>query len=171
MCSNIGHGHPKVIEAIKDQAEELMFIGPAFTTPVRAKLGPMMAKHTPGDLNTFFFCLGGAEANENAIKLVRFYSGRHKIMTRYRAYHGATHATSILTGDYRRIPNEPGMGGVIRFFDPYMYRSHLYTEGMPEEEFSERCLKQLEVCFSPFFWCIPVFSYPPSLVVIIFRNK
>eukprot|EP01127_Copromyxa_protea_P015915 TRINITY_DN464_c0_g1_i2.p1 TRINITY_DN464_c0_g1~~TRINITY_DN464_c0_g1_i2.p1 ORF type:complete len:386 (+),score=120.67 TRINITY_DN464_c0_g1_i2:535-1692(+) len=144
MCSNIGHSHPKVIQAIKDQADELMFVGPAFTSRVRAELGPLLAKHTPGDLDTFFFCLGGAEANENALKLVRFYTGRHKVMTRYRSYHGATHATSILGGDARRIPNEPGMGGVVRFFDPYMYRSHLYTEGMSEEEFSAKCLAQLE---------------------------
>jgi len=122
-------------------------VGPAFTSRVRAELGPLLASHTPKGLDTFFFALGGAEANENALKLARFSSGRHKIFTRYRSYHGATHACSILGGDARRIPNEPGMGGVVRFFDPYMYRSHLYSEGMPEEEFSTRCLNQLEVKF------------------------
>jgi len=145
MCSNVGHQHPKVIQAIKDQADQLMFVAPSFTTEIRAELGPLLAKHTPPGLDTFFFCLGGAEANENALKLARWYTGKHKIMTRYRAYHGATHATAIMTGDHRRIPNETGgMGGVIRFFDPLMYRSHLYHEGMDEEEFSQKCLAQLE---------------------------
>jgi len=144
MCSNIGHQHPKVIQAIKDQADELMYVAPSFTTRVRAEIGPLLASHTPKGLDNFFFCLGGAEANENAIKYARFSTGRHKIMTRYRSYHGATHATAILGGDYRRIPNEPGMPGVIRFYDPYKYRSHLYQEGMDDEEFSQKCLQQLE---------------------------
>eukprot|EP01126_Amoeba_proteus_P013545 TRINITY_DN15781_c0_g1_i1.p1 TRINITY_DN15781_c0_g1~~TRINITY_DN15781_c0_g1_i1.p1 ORF type:complete len:430 (-),score=90.92 TRINITY_DN15781_c0_g1_i1:257-1546(-) len=146
MCSNLGHQHPKVVEAIKQQADKLTFIAPSMTTEVRAEIGPLLSSHTPGDLNHFFFTLGGAEANENAIKLARFSSGRPKIMSRYRSYHGATHATAMVTGDFRRWPNErfPAMGGVIRFFDPYKYRSHLYEPGMSDESFSERCLQQLE---------------------------
>jgi taurine--2-oxoglutarate transaminase len=88
----------------------------------RAKIGPLLASHTPGDLNKFFFTLGGAEANENAIKLARQFTGRQKIITRYRSYHGATAGAISLTGDYRRWANEPGMPGVVRVFDPYRYR-------------------------------------------------
>lgn len=144
MCSNIGHGHPKVIQAIKDQAEELSYAGPNFTTRPRAEIGPKLAKHTPGDLNKFFFTLGGAEAIENAIKFAKFYTKRNKIFARYRSYHGATQGAITLTGDYRRWPNEPGMPGVVHFFDPYKYRSAFYKEGMPDEEFSEIMLQQLE---------------------------
>lgn len=145
MCTNIGHGHPRVIEAIKKQADSLSFMGPSMATEVRAELGPLLAKHTPGDLNKFFFTLGGAESNENAIKFARLSTGRHKIITRHRSYHGATHGAITLTGDPRRWPNEPGnMGGVVRVFDPYKYRSQLYSEGMTDEEFSARMLAQME---------------------------
>jgi len=144
MCVNIGHGNKRVIKAIQDQAAELCYAGPSMATKVRAEFGPLLSKYTPGDLKKFFFTLGGAEANENAIKMARFHTGRNKIIARYRSYHGATHGAIQLTGDPRRWPNEPGMGGVIRAFDPYMYRSHLYQEGMPEEEFSAKCLQQLE---------------------------
>ncbi len=122
MCVNIGHGNQHVIAAIKEQAEKLAYAGPSMATEARAKIGPMLAKHTPGDLNKFFFTLGGAEANENAIKLARQFTGRQKIITRYRSYHGATSGAITLTGDPRRWANEPGIPGVIRAFDPYPYR-------------------------------------------------
>jgi len=146
MCSNIGHGHPKVIQAIKDQADKLCYAGPSMATEVRAELGPLLAAKTPGNLNKFFFTLGGSEANENAIKLARMHTGRHKIIARYKSYHGGTHASMMLTGDPRRWPSEMGGGmpGVVRAFDPYMYRSLLYRPGMSEEEFSALILKQLE---------------------------
>ncbi len=144
MCSNIGHGHPKVIQAIKDQADELVYAGPGFSTRVRAEIGPLLAKHTPGDLNKFFFTLGGAEANENAIKFAKFYTKRNKLVARYRSYHGATQGAITLTGDPRRWPNEPSLPGVIRAFDPYKYRSHLYEPGMKDEDFSAKILNQLE---------------------------
>lgn len=122
MCVNIGHGHPRVIKAIQDQAARLAYAGPSMATEVRAEIGPLLAAHTPGDLDKFFFVLGGAEANENAIKLARQSTGRHKIIVRYRAYHGATAGAITLTGDYRRWANEPGIPGVVRVFDPYRYR-------------------------------------------------
>lgn len=122
MCSNIGHGDSRVIEAIKKQAEELAYAGPSMATEVRAKIGPMLAKRTPGDLDKFFFTLGGAEANENAIRLARQYTGRQKIIARYRSYHGATAGAIALTGDPRRWANEPSVPGVVRAFDPYCYR-------------------------------------------------
>ena len=118
MCVNIGHGNQKVIRAIQDQAAKLAYAGPSMASEPRAKIGPLLARHTPGDLNKFFFTLGGAEANENAIKLVRQFTGRQKIIVRYRSYHGATAGAITLTGDYRRWANEPGMPGVVRVFDP-----------------------------------------------------
>jgi taurine---2-oxoglutarate transaminase len=119
---NIGHQHPKVVQAIKDQADRLCTIGPPMANDVRAELAAMIADVAPGDLNHVFFTNGGAEANENAIKLARWYTGRHKIVVRYRAYHGATGGAITLTGDPRRWYAEPGLPGVVRMFDPYTYR-------------------------------------------------
>jgi taurine---2-oxoglutarate transaminase len=121
MSVNIGHGHPHVIKAIQDQAASLAYAYPGMATEIRAKVSTRLAKLVPGDINTFFYTLGGAEANENAIKAARLFTGRHKIMARYRSYHGATHGAMMLTGDPRRWPNEPGMGGVVRVFDPKPY--------------------------------------------------
>jgi len=145
MCSNIGHSHPKVIEAIKKQADELTYAGPVMATRARAEIGPILARHTPGDLKKFFFCLGGAEANENAIKFAKFYTGRPKIISYYRSYHGATLGSVSVTGDPRRWAVEPSiMPGVVRTFNPYKYRSLLYQEGDSDQVFSQKCLLQLE---------------------------
>jgi taurine--2-oxoglutarate transaminase len=122
MCVNIGHGDERVIAAIKAQADTLVYAGPSMATAVRAELGQRLAEVTPANLDVFFFTLGGAEANENALKLARFYTGRQKIITRYRSYHGATHGAMMLTGDPRRWASEPGMPGVVRVLDPYPYR-------------------------------------------------
>ena len=119
MCTNIGHGHPKVIAAIKEQAETLAYANPFMATEPRARLGAKLAEITPGDIDTFFFTNGGAEANENAIKLARFVTGRHKILARYRSYHGGTAGAISLTGDPRRWAAEPGIPGVVRVMDPY----------------------------------------------------
>jgi taurine--2-oxoglutarate transaminase len=144
MCVNIGHGDRRVIEAIQRQASELVYAGPGMATAVRARFGAMLAKLTPGDLNRFFFTLGGAEANENAIRIARMVTGRQKIIARYRSYHGATSGAISLTGDPRRWANEPGLPGVVRFFDPYQYRSHLFREGDDEATFTRRCLDEVE---------------------------
>src|SRR5438105_881831 len=119
---SIGHSHPKVVQAIKDQAEKLATIGPPMATESRSRLGKLLAEVTPGDLSMSFFTNGGAEANENAIKLARWYTGRHKIVARYRSYHGARAGAVTLTGDPRRWFAEPGIPGVVRMFDPYTYR-------------------------------------------------
>ncbi len=118
MSVNIGHGHPKVREAMKRQIDELLYTYPGTATAPRARLSKKLADLLPGDLNTFFFTLGGAEANENAIKAVRLYTGKQKILARYRSYHGATNATMQLTGEPRRWANEPGMPGVVHVMDP-----------------------------------------------------
>ena len=119
---SIGYGHPKLIAAIKEQAEKLCTIGPPMATEPRSQLGRLLAEVTPGNLKMSFFTNGGAEANENAIKLARWYTGRHKVIARYRSYHGATAGAITLTGDPRRWPVEPGIPGVVRMFDPYTYR-------------------------------------------------
>jgi taurine--2-oxoglutarate transaminase len=119
MSVNIGHGDPRVIQAISEQAATLAYANPFMATEIRARLGAKLAEITPGDIDTFFFTNGGAEANENAIKLARFFTGRHKIIARYRSYHGATAGAISLTGDPRRWPAEPGIPGVVHVLDPY----------------------------------------------------
>jgi taurine---2-oxoglutarate transaminase len=119
---SIGHQHPKIVAAIKEQAERLCTIGPPMATEARSTLARLLAEVTPGDLQMSFFTNGGAEANENAVKLARWYTGRHKIVARYRSYHGATAGAITLTGDPRRWAAEPGIPGVVRMLDPYTYR-------------------------------------------------
>jgi taurine--2-oxoglutarate transaminase len=104
-------------------------------------LGKKLAEITPGDLKKTFFTLGGAEANENAIKIARFYTGRHKILARYRSYHGATHGAMALTGDYRRLPAEPAISGVVHFLDPYCYRCPF---GWTKETCHRECISHVE---------------------------
>ncbi len=144
MCVNIGHGDERVIRAIQQQAEALAYAGPSMATQVRAELGRELATVTPDGLKKFFFVLGGAEANENAIRMARAVTGRHKIIARYRSYHGATSGAITLTGDQRRWANEPGIPGVIHIFDPYKYRSPLYREGDSDAVFARKCLDQIE---------------------------
>jgi taurine--2-oxoglutarate transaminase len=119
MSVNIGHGDERVIQAIIEQASVLAYANPFMATEPRARLGAKLAEVAPGDIDTFFFTNGGAEANENAIKIARFFTGRHKILARYRSYHGATAGAMSLTGDPRRWAVEPGIPGVVRVLDPY----------------------------------------------------
>lgn len=119
MCVNIGHGDERVIRAIADQAATVAYVSPFLATEARARLGRKLAEIAPGDIDAFFFTNGGAEANENAIKLARAYTGRHKILARYRSYHGATAGAMTLTGDPRRWAWEPGLPGVVHVLDPY----------------------------------------------------
>ena len=142
MSVNIGHSHPKVIEAIKAQLDrQLIYTYPGTATEPRARLGQQIAELMPDNINTSFFTLGGAEANENAIKAVRLYSGRFKILSRYRSYHGATNATMQLTGDPRRLPSEPGAPGFVHVMDPWPYD---YSFGSTEEEITANNLRYLE---------------------------
>jgi taurine--2-oxoglutarate transaminase len=147
MCVNIGHGDERVIEAIVRQARELPFAGPGMATRPRAALGRLLAEITPPGLTKFLYTLGGADANENAIKLARGYTGRHKILARYRSYHGATHGAIALTGDPRRVAWEPNtMPGVVHFLDPYRYRStfHRTNPDISEEDFARDYVNHLE---------------------------
>jgi taurine--2-oxoglutarate transaminase len=141
MNTNIGHQHPKVVKAIQDQAAKLCFVHPGNATDVRGLLGKKLAEVTPGNLKKTFFALGGAEANENAIKIARFYTGRRKILARYRSYHGATHGSIALTGDYRRLAVEPVMPGGVHFLDPYCYRCPF---GQQKENCKRECIAHVE---------------------------
>jgi taurine--2-oxoglutarate transaminase len=148
MCVNIGHGNQYVIEAMVQQARELPYAAPGMATRIRAQASQMVAEITPnGALSKVLFTLGGADANENAIKLARAYTGKHKILTRYRSYHGATAGAMALTGDPRRWAWEPNlMGGVVHFLDPYRYRStfHRYNLETSEADFTRDYLNHLE---------------------------
>jgi taurine--2-oxoglutarate transaminase len=137
MSVNIGHGDRRVIDAIVEQATKLQYVQPAFATEPRARLGAKLAEILPGDLDKVFLTLGGAEAIENAIKLARAFTGRHKILARYRAYHGATLGAMTLTGDPRRWANEPGLVGVVRYPD-----THRWGEKDPRP--AEESLRGLE---------------------------
>jgi taurine--2-oxoglutarate transaminase len=121
MSVNIGHGDRRVVEAIRAQAAKLAYANPFMATEPRARLGKKLAEIAPGDIDVFFFTNGGAEANENAIKLARQATGRQKILARYRSSHGATGGAITLTGDPRRWAAEPGMPGVVRVPDTHRW--------------------------------------------------
>jgi len=138
MGVNIGHADKRVIDAIAKQGERLPYITPFAAYETRALLGQKLAELWPGDMEKSFFTLGGAEANENAIRMARAFTGREKIMVRYRSYHGATYLTANLTGDPRRWANEnPPAPGVVRVFDPY------HGPDRPQET-AEQALDRLE---------------------------
>jgi taurine--2-oxoglutarate transaminase len=145
MNTNTGSQHPTVVKAVQDQAAELCFVHPGNATKPRGLLGKKLAEVTPGSLKKTFFALGGAEANENAIKIARFYTGRNKILARYRSYHGATHGAVALTGDYRRNAVEPTMPGAVHFLDPYCYRCPF---GQEVETCNRECIQHLEEIIS-----------------------
>jgi len=147
MCVNIGHGDERVINAIIDQARELPYAGPGMATKPRAVLGKVLSGIVPKGLTKFLYTLGGADANENAIKLARAYTSKHKILTRYRSYHGASYGAVALTGDPRRTAWEPTvMPGVVHFLDPYKYRStfHRTNPEISDDEFCTDYLNHLE---------------------------
>ncbi len=148
MCVNVGHGDERIIRAMQEQVAELPYAAPGMTTRIRALASRSVAEITPqGALTKVLFTLGGADANENAIKLARGYTGKHKILTRYRSYHGATMGAMAATGDPRRHMWEPlTMPGVVHFLDPYRYRStfHRTQPDLSEAEFTRDYLNHLE---------------------------
>lgn len=142
MC--VHHGHtpdPTIVDAVKEQMETMCYMYPGISmVPVRAKLCALLADLFPGDINAFMFPSSGAEANEAAMRIARLYTGRHKILCRYRSYHGGTNATMMATGDLRRWASEPGMPGVKHFLDPYPYS---FKWGDDPAEATQRSLEQL----------------------------
>jgi len=143
---NLGHQHPALVEAIQRQAGVLCTVAPPFANDVRGEAARLITEVAPGDLDHVFFTNGGTEANEHAVRMARLATGRHKILSTYRSYHGATTASISLTGDPRRWPNETGTSGIVHFFGPYPYRSPFYSDS-PEQE-GERALAHLEEVFT-----------------------
>jgi taurine---2-oxoglutarate transaminase len=139
---NIGHQHPKVVAAIQEQAARLCTIAPQHANDQRSEAARLIAELAPGDLNKVFFTNGGADAIENAVRMARLHTGRHKVLTTYRSYHGNTATAIQMTGDPRRWPNDGGATGVVHFFGPYPYRSPFWSDS-PEQE-CQRALEHLE---------------------------
>jgi taurine--2-oxoglutarate transaminase len=166
MCVNIGHGDQRVIDAMKAQLDEIPYAAPGMTTRIRALASKAVADVTPGGkLSKVLFTLGGADANENAIKIARAHTGRHKILSRYRSYHGASAGAMAATGDPRRVSWEPNlMPGVVHFLDPYRYRStfHRLNPGISETDFSQDYLNHLEE--------IILYEGPQSIAAILMES-
>ncbi|WP_042371652.1 aspartate aminotransferase family protein [Streptacidiphilus neutrinimicus] len=158
--TNIGHQHPKVVAAIQEQAAKLCTFAPAFAIEARSEAARLIAERTPGDLDKIFFTNGGAEANENAIRMARLHTGRQKVLSTYRSYHGATANAIALTGDPRRWPNETGVSGIVHFWGPYPYRSNFHAENEAQE--CERALAHLEATLA--------FEGPQTVAAIILET-
>lgn len=139
---NLGHQHPDLVAAIQQQAGRLATIQPSVANDVRGELARLIAEVAPDGFEKVFFTNGGAEANEYAVRMARQVTGRRKVLSMYRSYHGSTATAISLTGDPRRWANEPGDNGAVRFFGPYLYRSPFHAE-TPEQE-AERALAHLE---------------------------
>lgn len=140
--TNIGHQHPKVIAAIQEQAGKIATIAPQHVNDARSEAARLIAKHTPGDLDKIFFTNGGADAVEHAVRMARLHTGKHKVLSAYRSYHGGTHLAVNITGDPRRFASDSGADGIVHFFPAYPYRS--YFGSTTEAEETERALKHLE---------------------------
>lgn len=144
VYANLGHQHPRLVAAIKEQADRLCTVGPSFANAARGELARLIAERAPGDLDHVFFTNGGTEANEHAIRMARLHTGRFKVLSAYRSYHGATGASITATGEPRRWGSEPGMAGMVHFLGPYPYRSafHATTE-LEESQFALEHLRQI----------------------------
>ncbi|MFD7341608.1 aspartate aminotransferase family protein [Streptomyces violascens] len=160
VFTNIGYQHPKVVAAIQEQAATMTTFAPAFAVQARSEAARLIAERTPGDLDKIFFTNGGAEAVENAIRMARLHTGRHKVMSAYRSYHGGTNTAINLTGDPRRWASDSGSAGVARFWAPFLYRSPFHATTEAEE--CARALKHLEETI--------VFEGPATIAAIILES-
>ncbi len=162
MNVNIGHGNQRITEAVAKQMKEVSYVYPGMATDVRGRLGKKLAEITPGNLTKTFFTLGGAEAIENAIKLARIYTGRHKIITHYRAYHGATYGAITAGGDPRRFPvDAQAMPNVVHVENPYAYRCPWNSTTI--EECGNRAIAHLERVIK--------FENPENVAAILFEGE
>ena len=142
VFTNIGHQHPKVVAAIAEQAAKLCTVAPQHVNAARSEAARLIAERTPGDLNQVFFTNGGADAVEHAVRMARLHTGRYKVLSRYRSYHGGTDTAINLTGDPRRYPNDYASSGVVHFNGPFLYRSSFHAEN--EQQETERALDYLD---------------------------
>jgi taurine--2-oxoglutarate transaminase len=139
---NIGHAHPKVVAAIQEQAARLPMIAPHFANDQRSEAARLISEVAPPGMDKVFFTNGGTDANEHAVRMARLVTGRPKVLSAYRSYHGATATAMQLTGDPRRWATDTGTAGVAHFFPPYLYRSPFDSEN--EEQECERALRHLD---------------------------
>jgi taurine--2-oxoglutarate transaminase len=142
VYTNLGHQHPRIVKAIQEQAATLCTVAPSYANAARSEAARLIASHTPGDLDRIFFTNGGADANEHAIRMARLHTGRPKVLSTYRSYHGGTQLAVNVTGDPRRWPNDNGSSGTVHFFGPFLYRSAF--SATTEREECERALAHLE---------------------------
>jgi taurine---2-oxoglutarate transaminase len=142
VYTNLGHQHPRIVAAIQQQAATLCTIAPAHVNGARSEAARLIAAHTPGDLDHIFFTNGGADANEHAVRMARLHTGRPKVLSTYRSFHGGTQLAVNLTGDSRRWLNDTGSQGTVHFFGPFLYRSPF--SATTEEEECERALAHLD---------------------------
>ncbi|MBP1161281.1 MULTISPECIES: aspartate aminotransferase family protein [unclassified Rhodococcus (in: high G+C Gram-positive bacteria)] len=140
--TNIGHQHPTVVAAVQAQAAKLCTIAPQYVNDARSEAARLIAERTPGDLNKVFFTNGGADAVEHAVRMARLHTGRYKVLSRYRSYHGGTDTAINLTGDPRRWPNDRGNSGIVHFNGPFLYRSQFHAADEAQE--TERALAHLD---------------------------
>ena len=138
---NLGYGNQDIADAIKEQVDKFCYIGPSYAVESRAKLAKMVIDLLPDNFGKIFFTNAGADANENAVKIARMYTGRNKVFSRYRSYHGSSFGAGNLTGEPRRYALEPGIPGFVKFFDPYVYREPITFAS--EEEATKYYLAKL----------------------------
>lgn len=162
MNVNIGHGNQRITDAVAKQMQKVSYVYPGMVTDARAKLGKKLAEIAPGDLNKTFFTLGGADAIENAVKVARLFTGRHKIVANYRSYHGATYGAMTLSGDPRRFPvDSQQIPSVIRVENPYFYRCPWNSRSI--EECGEMAIRNLEQ--------VLVYENPDSIAAIVMEGE
>jgi taurine---2-oxoglutarate transaminase len=158
--TNIGHQHPKVVAAIQEQAARLATIAPQHANDARSEAARLISSLAPERHDKVFFTNGGADANENAVRMARLHTGRHKVLSTYRSYHGNTSTAVTLTGDPRRWPNETGISGIVHFFGPYPYRSSFWSDS--DEQEAERALQHLEQ--------VIMFEGPQTIAAIVLET-
>jgi len=142
VFTNLGHQHPRIVKAIQEQAATLCTVAPAYVTGARSEAARLIVSHTPDGMSHVFFTNGGADANEHAIRMARLHTGRHKVLSTYRSYHGGTHLAVNVTGDPRRWASDTGSAGTVHFFGPFLYRSAFAATTESEE--CQRALAHLE---------------------------
>jgi taurine--2-oxoglutarate transaminase len=157
---NIGHQHPKVVAAIQEQAARLCTVAPQHANDQRSEAARLISGLAPGSMPKVFFTNGGADAIENAVRMARLHTGRHKVLTSYRSYHGNTSTAIQMTGDPRRWANDGAATGVVHFFGPYPYRSPFWSSS-PEEE-CDRALEHLEQ--------VVAFEGPATIAAIVLET-
>ncbi|MGB9996149.1 aspartate aminotransferase family protein [Streptomyces pseudogriseolus] len=160
VYTNIGYQHPKVVAAIQEQAARMTTFAPAFAVEARSEAARLIAGRTPGDLDKIFFTNGGADAVEHALRMARLHTGRPKVLSAYRSYHGGTQQAVNVTGDPRRWASDSGTAGVVHFWAPFLYRSRFYAE--TEEQECARALEHLETTIA--------FEGPSTIAAVILET-